>query len=74
MGIVSTSGRQSPTQRKLKMTITATVKVGFEFGTSGRMVTETKVFTSMVDYQAFMSLKKEFDAEDEVINVKWDCK
>lgn len=56
------------------MTITATVVVGFEFGTNGKQVTENKVFTNIVDFNAFMASKKDFDAEDEVLSVKWDCK
>lgn len=55
------------------MTITATVLVGLEFGTEGKPVVEKKVFTNAVDFQAFMNLQREFDAEDEVLKVEWEC-
>lgn len=56
------------------MSITVKVFVGLEFGTDGKPVTEDKVFSNSVDFQSFMTLKKEFNAEDEVLSVKWDCK
>ena len=57
------------------MTITATVKIGTEFGTfGGKDVTESKVFTSIVDYQRWLGTMRQFDAEDEIVSVKWDCK
>lgn len=55
------------------MTITVTVNVGLEFETSGKMVTETKVFDNSVDFQSFMAIQREFDAEDDVVSVKWEC-
>lgn len=55
------------------MTITATVNVGLEFGTEGKMVTESKIFASVVDFEKFMSIQREFEAEDEVVSVKWEC-
>ena len=55
------------------MKITATVNVGLEFGTDGNMVTESKVFTSVVDFEKFMAMQREFDTEDEVVSVKWEC-
>ena len=56
------------------MTIIATVNVGREFGNAGKMVTEDKVFTNLVDFDKFMATLRDFDAEDEVVSVKWDCK
>ena len=56
------------------MKITATVKIGTEFGSfGGSDVTETKVFTTIVDYERWIRTMQEFDAEDEIVSVKWDC-
>ena len=56
------------------MTITVTINVGMEFGTSGKMVTETKVFDSIVDFNTYQHLLKEFDDSDSIVSVAWDCK
>ena len=57
------------------MKITATVKIGAEFGSfGGKDVTETKVFTSIADYERWLSMMRQFDAEDEIVSVNWDCK
>ena len=56
------------------MTITAKVQVGFEFGPGSKPVTESKVFTSQVDFDKFVMLLKEFDAEDEIVSVEFDCR
>ena len=56
------------------MTITVTQSVGTEFGTSGSVVTETKVFNSLVDFNTFVSVLRSFDAENEIVSVHFDCK
>ena len=57
------------------MKITATVKIGTEFGSfGGKDVTETKVFTNIADYDRWLCMMRQFDAEDEIVSVKWDCK
>ena len=57
------------------MTITATVKIGTEFGAfGGKDVTEAKVFTTIADYERWLGMMRQFDAEDEIVSVKWDCK
>ena len=57
------------------MTITATVKIGTEFGAfGGKDVTEAKVFTTIADYERWLGTMRQFDAEDEIVSVKWDCK
>ena len=57
------------------MTITATVKIGTEFGVfGGKDVTEAKVFTTIADYERWLRTMRQFDAEDEIVSVKWDCK
>jgi hypothetical protein len=55
------------------MKITAIISIGLEFGTDGNVVTESKTFTSIVEFESFMASKREFDAEDEVLSVKWEC-
>lgn len=56
------------------MTIKVKVAIGNEFGDlGGKMVSEEKVFTSIVDFNAFVEMQKEFDAEDEILEVKWEC-
>tara|TARA_R110002074_G_scaffold132184_2_gene275092 strand:+ start:247 stop:411 length:165 start_codon:yes stop_codon:yes gene_type:complete len=54
------------------MTITATVETGI-VDPWGYMQTEDKVFTSHVDYHAFMRHLEEFDAVNELISTKFDC-
>lgn len=56
------------------MTITVKINAGLEFGTSGKPVIESKVFTNSVDFQAFMEIQRDFDAEDEIVSVNFDCK
>ena len=57
------------------MKITATVKIGTEFGSfGGKDVTEAKVFTNIADYERWLCTIRQFDAEDEIVSVKWDCK
>ena len=56
------------------MTITVKTNNGMEFGTSGKMLVGIKVFTSQVDFDTFLTLMKEFDAEDEILGVHFDCR
>jgi hypothetical protein len=56
------------------MTITVTINAGREFGADGKPVHETKVFTSTVDFQAYVRLLESFDAADEIVSTHFDCK
>jgi hypothetical protein len=69
---VMTNNKQ--TNKGTKMAITVTVNVGLDFGTSGKMVTETKVFDSIVDFNTYQNLLKEFDDSASIVSVAWDCK
>ena len=55
------------------MKITATIITGREFGTSGKVMTTEKVFTSLVAWNKYLTMLREFDAEDEIVSVSWDC-
>jgi hypothetical protein len=56
------------------MTITVKHVDGYEFGDKNYPVIETEVFLNRVDFDRFVQLKKEFDAEDEIVSVHFDCK
>lgn len=56
------------------MTITVKTNDGLEFGTTGQMIVGTKVFTSQVDFDTFLTTLIEFDAEDEILSVNYDCR
>lgn len=58
------------------MTITVKQITGYLFGEkrNGDEVVETKTFTSQVDFNSFMQTLEQFDAQDEIVSVHFDCK
>jgi len=57
------------------MKITVTVKaVGMYFGKLVSEPTETKVFDSIVDFNAYQNLCEQFDDSESIVSVAWDCK
>jgi hypothetical protein len=56
------------------MTITVKHISGYEFSDKKYPITEIEVFSNRVDFDRFVRFKKEFDAEDEIISVHFDCK
>ena len=55
------------------MTIIVKVITGQEWGTTGSLTIETKVFTSLVDLNSFLSMMESFDAMDEIESIQFDC-
>ena len=55
------------------MTIIVKVVTGQEWGTTGSLSIEEKVFTSLVDLNKFLTMMESFDAMSEIESIQFDC-
>jgi hypothetical protein len=55
------------------MKITVKHHTGYEFGDT-HPVYETIRFENTVDFERFLKLKREFEAEDEIVSISYDCR